>query len=114
MNIILLIFLMGNSSQSFDRADIIEVNHYYADGEYERETFTQVIYWQWSEDYRRHNVMGWLMFSGGEAVQHHRGHCIHRGVKANIYRETWTTTDPERENLMLFPEAQRRKPRWTP
>ena len=96
-----------------DRADVemLELNHQRsADGCLQ---FDQVIVWKWAPDYRRWNAHHWFIVSSppgypvqaGEFYQCYGCYSDQKRIlfRAKIYRETWTTNDPERENLKLFP-----------
>jgi len=99
----------GESRLADGRCDMVEINHYTPDG---CNGFTQLIAWDWSPEYRRWHAQQWLILTGwsrrGDVVS-----CIGDGVelriRSRLFRETWTTKDPERENQVLFPSSERRK-----
>lgn len=92
-------------------ADTIEVNH--------TPRFSQVIIWQWSEDYNRLDCIDYWLINRS---LHHldemptgplspcgfwRANYGERKYQAKDYRETWTEHDPERDNARLFPQGMR-------
>lgn len=102
-----------------DRVDLIELNHFFDD--LGRHAYDQVIFYEWSPDYRRHNVMAWCLVeddlnrlpvrlpgSGDYSVRwHDRDAKVKREVRSAKYRETWTQTDPERANKKMLDEKNR-------
>ena len=103
--LLLMIALLGNSPKQLPRqADQIEVNH--------MPGYTQVIVWLWSEDYLRHDVVSWKLanelrdkpfwLNGKARVQ-----VMGIWWESKILKTTWTTRDPERENMKLFPAIRR-------
>lgn len=99
--------------------DLIELNHYQSsDG---CQFFDQIIFWEWSPDYRRYHAMGWVIVdqptqlpakdAQGYAVRVNRfgREYIVRSAK---YRETTTQNDPERVNLKLLREDLRSGMIW--
>lgn len=103
--ILALLLVLGNAygSQPYRQVDFIEVNHRH--DEYGN-SLSQVIFWQWSPDYRRFNPVGWDDISrvseypvkvGDLWVVKVNG----RIVKSPMYRETWTNFDREKEVRVL-------------
>jgi hypothetical protein len=102
-----------------ERVDLIEFNHYYDD--LGRHQFDQVIFYEWSPDFRRFHVIAWSLVEGdlrrvpaklpgsGEyAVKwYDRDARVQREVHAKLYRETWTQSDPERINKQFIEEKDR-------
>lgn len=100
-----------------DRFDLIELNHFDA----EDGGFDQVIFWNWMPDYRRFRVEAWVMLdrntpSHTSAIRKNGPRYVFerletggllRRVEAKLFRETWTTYDPERLDKELFPENLR-------
>jgi hypothetical protein len=92
------------------RCDMVEINHYYADGQYR---WTQAIAWDWSPQYARHDAQQWVMIEGyrvvpgGVVLTTASGDAIH--VRCGRLRQTWTEKDPEVENQKLFPTKERRR-----
>ncbi len=98
------------------RVDLIELNHF-IDQE-GREVFRQVLFYDWSNEHRRHVVRAWRLVKSEsqlprrhwfpaqfQCVWHDEG--LLRQVSAPAYRETWTQHDPERENRKLIAENDR-------
>lgn len=89
-----------SNTRSFD---LIEVNH--------TPNYTQVILWDWSEQHKRFHVQHWYLDDEPHVDEVGDVRVIRlRNVRivAELYRETWTKHDPERENSKLFPEKYRR------
>ena len=92
-------------------AELVEINHLMtAEG---KPVFVQVIPWDWDAEYGRWDAQGYVLVSDWERVGkvvHFRDSAEKRGsVRFSVIKETWTTYDPERLNLKLFPQCQRRK-----
>ncbi len=98
------------------RVDLIELNHF-VDQE-GREVFRQVLFYDWSDEHRRHIVRAWRLVKsesqipkrrwnppGYECRWHDDG--VLREISANSFRETWTQYDPERKNRKLVAEDKR-------
>ena len=102
-----------------ERVDLIELNHFYDD--LGRHAYDQVIFYEWSPDYRRFHVIAWCLVENdpsrmptrnpqnGEYVVRwlDRDAKVRREVRSKLYRETWTQVDPERVNKKLFDEKYR-------
>ncbi|MEZ6137512.1 MAG: hypothetical protein R3C53_21700 [Pirellulaceae bacterium] len=119
----LILAVPGNALDSRDgvsqRVDLIELNHFYDD--LGRHAYDQVIFYEWSPDYRRYHVVAWSLIedhlSRMPAHDHHRDEYVvrwydrdarvRRSVWAKLYRETWSQTDPERANKKLMDEKYR-------
>lgn len=101
------------------RVDLIELNHYYdSQGKHQ---FDQVIFYEWSPDYRRFHVIAWSLVEGDLkrmprqmpgsdltcVTWFDRDAKVHREVQSKLYRETWTQSDPERTNKQWFEEKDR-------
>ena len=114
--LILLLLPLANPTQT---VDMIELNHYQsADG---CQIFDQLIFWEWSPDYRRFNAMGWVILSEHSQLptRNAQGYAVRVNrdgrdyiVRSLRYRETHTTNDPERVNLKLLPHELRRGMIW--
>jgi hypothetical protein len=98
------------------RVDLIELNHF-IDHE-GREVFRQLLFYDWSNEHRRHVVRAWRLVKSEsqlprrrwspalfQCVWHDEG--LLRQVSSPSYRETWTQHDPERENRKLLAEDER-------
>jgi len=116
---LLLATVIGTSQIDRAAVDLIELNHKYS--ETGCLNFDQVIIWKWSPDYRRYNAQHWFIVSSepgypvqaGEFYQCRQTDLNGRRIlfRSKMFRETWTTNDPERENLKLFPLQMRTTPR---
>lgn len=101
------------------KVDLIELNHRYDDQG--RHCYDQVIFYEWSPDYRRYHVVAWCLVDNGlsrlPAFDHHKERYVvswfdrdsgrQRTIWAPIYRETWSDWDPERANKQLMDEKYR-------
>ncbi|MCR9292890.1 MAG: hypothetical protein NXI32_09235 [bacterium] len=102
------------------RADKLELNHYLTeDGQ---TSFDQLIFWEWSPEYCRFHVVAWCLVDNAperavRKLPDGRYQCrwwdedreFWHVVTSKLYRETWTTVDPERANKILFEEKHRRR-----
>ena len=101
------------------RVDLIELNHYFdCQGKHQ---FDQVIFYEWSPDFRRFHVIAWSLVEGDlkrmprqlagsgltSVTWFDRDAKVHREVRAKLYRETWTQSDPERNNKQWIDEKDR-------
>jgi hypothetical protein len=121
--VLAMMFLFSSGSTGSkplaERVDLIELNHCYDD--LGRHTFDQIIFYQWSPDYRRFHVIAWCLVEndlsrmptkvpGGEDYVvnwYDRDARVQRQVRSNTYRETWTQSDPERLNRKFLNEKYR-------
>ncbi|MFO1063883.1 MAG: hypothetical protein U0892_08480 [Pirellulales bacterium] len=101
------------------RVDLIEFNHFYDD--LGRHAYDQVIFYEWSDEYARYNVMAWCLVenddsripvksrNGGDYVVRwfDRDAKAEREIRSRLYRETWTQFDPERADKRLLEEVPR-------
>ena len=119
----LLLSLPGNGTTSsrelVQSVDLIELNHFYDD--LGRHAYDQVIFYEWSPDYRRYHVVAWCLvednLSRMPTLDHDRRQYsvrwydkdarVQRVVWSPMFRETWSTTDPERANKKLLDEKYR-------
>jgi hypothetical protein len=115
MVILLLIALTAgrpghqDHSQTFDMA---EYNHLY---EGEELKFSQVVLYSWNPQYVRWHVEAWYIVDKENAIREAPSKVGNRWVMykgktkiyAKRYRETWTVSDPERDNKILFNEKFR-------
>ncbi len=118
-----LILAVGNSpsvgNSLSQRVDLIELNHFFDD--LGRHAYDQVIFYEWSPDYRRYHVVAWSLVEDNleRMPSHDHRRDIHivrwydrdaktrRSVWSELYRETWSQTDPERLNKSLMDEKYR-------
>lgn len=107
--IILAIVIGGARHDRVAVVDVIELNHcYFGD----TEALTQVIFWDWSPDYRRYHCQGWAYYRGSHITLRNGGAVAKvngASIRARIFRETFTDHDPERKNRDVFPEVFRRR-----
>lgn len=118
---ILLALLFIDSIKKFDPKPVtysaIEINHRYDD--MDRHCYDQVLLWDWNAEYRRYDVQAWFLLSNN--TLHERPRKVgdyyiidltrdgkSYKIKSKIFRETWTDTDPERDNKNLMDEKFRR------
>lgn len=108
--------IVNNRVLVSQRVDLIELNHF-IDQE-GREVFQQVLFYDWSDEHKRHVVRAWrLVKSEAQLPRRHwspaQFQCVWhddgllRQISAPAYRETWTQHDPERENRKLLAEDER-------
>jgi len=119
MNFLLFIASVGfvpNEPVVDDRADLIEVNHYFDEnGEL---VLDQVIFWQSDGDQGDFRVLDWRFKKSEQQVPRrdwHRGGFVTiwldgmhlRRVRAPDFRETWEQFDPEVHDRRFLPQHQR-------
>lgn len=125
MNAFLILLVMGvprgglKGRDIVQNVDVIEYNHYYnEDGGH---VYDQVIFYEWSPDYGRLHVVYWRLVKKPGGVTPRKDPCRkdyycrwydteykrYRVVRSKIMQETWTKTDPERENKRLMEERYR-------
>ncbi len=102
-----------------ETVDLIELNHFYDD--LGRHAYDQVIFYEWSPDYRRFHVIAWCLVENDLSRMPTRNACngehvvrwydrdakVRREVHSPLYRETWSQVDPERVNKKLLDEKYR-------
>lgn len=107
--VVLLAVVGGASRSAGGRCGMVEINHYTPAG---CNGFVQLIAWDWCPQYRRWHAQQWLILMEWDRVGN-SVRCVGDGVEVTVagrlFRETWTVTDPERENQVLFPADLRRK-----
>ncbi len=113
--------VLTSSRSISDTVDLIELNHLH--DESGKHTIDQVIFYEWSPDYRRYDVISWRLIENdisklpvrlpGSRVYivrwYDRDARIQREVRSRQYRETWTNSnaDPERMNKRVLDEKSR-------
>ena len=114
MHLLLLTIVAGlgsHAAQPTKPVGRIELNHFYDDCG--KHNFTQIIAWEWMPDYRRWYAARWRIVDGERQYPVSRGGVWHaeisqgEWISSKLYKETWTTYDPEREDRKLTPEAYR-------
>ncbi|MEM8732831.1 MAG: hypothetical protein AAGG44_01320 [Planctomycetota bacterium] len=102
-----------------ERVALIELNHFYDD--LGRHAYDQVVFYEWSPDYRRFHVVHWHLvekdaaripqFDPGRRDYYSqwidRDSRVQRTVRSDRFQETWSQTDPERDNRRFFDEKYR-------
>lgn len=104
-----------------DVVDLIELNHLH--DECGKHTIDQVIFYEWSPDFRRFDVISWRLIEEDVSklpvrLQGSREYSVRwfdrdarafRDVRSRQFRETWTNSkaDPERQNKRLLEEKDR-------
>ena len=119
----LILAVPGHSPTSGEelsqRVDLIELNHFYDD--LGRHAYDQVIFYEWSLDYRRYHVIAWSLVEDNLARMPTHDHArdvyvvrwydrdakMKRSVWSKLFRETWSQVDPERANKKLMDEKYR-------
>jgi hypothetical protein len=108
----------NNKNDLIQSVDLVELNHYY-DPEKNIFSYRQLIFYNWSEDYRRFDVVDWKLVDGKEGdlndliMDLKKIKWYDKDIKRNriIYAKTNRIThsffDPERLNKKLFPEKER-------
>jgi hypothetical protein len=107
-------------SEITQTVDLIELNHHYdANG---RHLYDQAIFWEWSPDHRRYDVVSWVLIDSSRLDHYPKRigdfHVLRfsdvydkfrRVIKSRKYRETVTCNpaDPERLNKNVFDERLR-------
>lgn len=101
------------------RVDLIELNHCHDDQG--RHCYDQLVFYEWSPDYRRYHVVAWSLVDNGLARMptldrdkqkylirwHDRETGRSREIWSPLFRETWSNSDPERANKKLMDEKYR-------
>ena len=109
----------SSNSKQVQKVDLVELNHRYDDQG--RHCYDQVIFYEWSPDFRRYHVVAWCLVDNGLSrlpmFDHARNNYVVRWVDretgrqreiwAPVYRETWSDWDPERANKELMDEKYR-------
>ncbi|MFN3189717.1 MAG: hypothetical protein ACE361_04260 [Aureliella sp.] len=107
------------SRRIVEQVELIELNHFYDD--LGRHAYDQVVFYEWSPDYRRLHVLAWhLVEKDAARIPRYdpgrkdyysqwvdRDEQVQRTVRSNSFQETWSQTDPERDNRRVFDEKYR-------
>ncbi|MAG01759.1 hypothetical protein CMI42_00310 [Candidatus Pacearchaeota archaeon] len=101
-----------------DKADILELNHYFDDNG--KRVFDQIILWNWHHSEGEHHVFAWRFAKqpgqipqrnwskNNYTIQWLDGKTL-RYVESDSQRETWTQYDPEVHDRTFFRQSQRRE-----
>jgi len=120
MHALILAMLVGLTPYdqvATDRADIIELNHFF--DENGKLVFHQVIFWRWWDEKGEFHVVAWRFVKspGIEPVRDwpRRGYVsiwidgnVLRRVRSRSSRETWTQYDPEVHDRQFLSQNRRR------
>lgn len=97
--------------------DSIELNHFYNNEG--KLNFSQVIFWEWSEDDQETHVRHWVLLKGNRRpVIDHARRCVsftweedshYKTVRANAFHESWTLWDPELDDRSVWGSVKRKK-----
>lgn len=118
----LLAFLFGTGSFTAspvrEHVDLMELNHKYDNrGCY---TFSQVIFWERSPANGKYHVRDWMIVDVEESlccIPVKRGgiyasafvkNGVFYDVRSQLFRESWTNTDPEIEDGKVYPKHLRK------
>lgn len=109
----------GSGGGLSEGVDLIELNHFY--DRHGKHQYDQIIFYEWSPDYRRFQVIEWKLVENDLAAMPHRRPKIReyvvswydeelrieREVHSRIFRQSWSQIDPERANKQLIDEKYR-------
>ena len=110
---------VSKSRNVVDTVDLIELNHLH--DECGKHTIDQVIFYEWSPDYRRFDVISYRLIEDDisklpvrlpgnreySVAWYDREARAFREVRSRHFRETWTKTDPEQQNKRVLDEKCR-------
>jgi hypothetical protein len=122
MNTFLIIAVLSTVPQDTgilrDSVDLAEVNHFHDDQA--RLVFAQVIFYAWSQEKGRHEIVAWRLLKN-ESQKPHRdyrtgehsalwldGEAL-REVRARTVRESFTQYDPELVGRSQLPKEKRKE-----
>jgi hypothetical protein len=110
-----------HSQSLVERADLIELNHFYDD--LGRHVYDQVIFYEWAPDSKAFQVRAWCLVDPKDCPNcrpwrtHHddvwhvrwfdKDNRMVRQIDSDHFRETWTQVDPERANKKKLDEKLR-------
>lgn len=98
-----------------ERVDLIELNHFY--GPNGQHAYDQFVFWEWSPDYCRMDVVAWKMYDETTIIAHpYLWHEVRWAIEKNrvmrvqarAWCETWSSIDPERQAKKLMADDFRR------
>jgi hypothetical protein len=123
MNNLAIALIIGVGSQfiAFDHVDAIELNHFYDTKGHL--VYDQVVFRHWHKSTGRFHVRQWTLIddrdpiskrpikneqTGVYSVEYFDTDAkTTRKVVSRVFRESWTQTDPEREDKKALPESLR-------
>lgn len=117
-----LALLSPSSNIATETVDLIELNHFHdCNG---RHVYDQVIFYEWSEPLHEYHVRAWCLIEDREPENRRptrsysddshsvrwfdRDQQLHRTIRSQHFRESWTQVDPERANKKLLDERDRK------
>lgn len=103
--LLLLALLPLQDAQTVNRADVIELNHFY-DHRTGQEVFRQWLFWELKND-GEFELIDWRLCKG-EVLQGDLLMVDGKFVKGASHRETWTDYDPELEEREKKPKEKRK------
>lgn len=110
-SILVAAWLGSGVSCSDGYAQLVEVNHYLDRSG--KENFVQVIAWDWSPDYCRWHAQQWAIVDewerNGKSLHFTDNHAVEVELRFSVFRETWTTYDPEVHDRATFDQRYRRR-----
>ena len=97
-----------------DRVSVYEVNHFYDDAG--QPIFTQRIFYEWSDEAERYNVVAWRMVKRDAPMSRDRQVVFFdygdggglRRIRFASFMESWTQYDPELLERERLPSHQRK------
>lgn len=106
----------SDSTVAKQRIDLIELNHFLDDTG--RHVFDQLVFYEWNAEQAAYRVIAWRMVKRNSQLPQrtwrpHGYKCVWqdegvmREIWAPAFRETWSQSDPERENRKKFSENRR-------
>lgn len=108
----------NNGTPKTETVDLLEVNHKYGDDG--KHVYDQLIVWERLPDGKYH-VRHWRLLDDRETCPGRPLYCAQtqdyratwkdeaglRAVRSKAFRETWSHSDPEREDLKVWPQIMR-------
>lgn len=106
---IALLCVIGSLRFAPEQVDLLELNHFFDRSG--RSVFSQVIAWEVDQSTRKYRVRDWAMVEEHNLPHFVNGHVrfkMRKGlVSSRMFRESWTQTDPERDDLAKWPNDLR-------
>jgi hypothetical protein len=112
-----LLLVIGNQFVAHDHCDLVELHHFH---DFQgRNVYDQVIFYEWSAEHSRYHVRSWAISEGDKIPRRNysdgtyrtcyteRESNIERLITSTHFRESFTQTDPERDNKRLLDERLR-------
>jgi len=112
-----LLLIVGQASVAHDHCDLVELNHFH---DFQgRNVYDQVIFYEWNPEHSRYHVRSWAISENDKIPKRNyangtwrtcyteRESNIERVITSTHFRESFTQTDPERDNKRLLDERLR-------